>query len=456
MLFPHLNKLQPHLFDQLITNIQDIDPDSHVFDYCRVTLPNMSKELIGVYIDWLCNQGLYHDECNLRDFIDGGQGEDDDDNFRGAQAKYFNAKAAAYKPEWVSLGYTLPNTANQKDHHEQQPSSQMEDVATIQQINTNTSTLNTTPPTFTTTSDNPYLTNLYYTVPKHPFIHQGELAQDIEFPALLDTGSVKCFWPAGKVPEYAFVRECKPFTIGGVTGGECIISHKFSLYCRLQRHKPVMIDFYVINNYDTAIIGVEGLERLGCSLSFNSLSKYNITYTWSPFQDEFRTITPIQEEDRVKTANKMFSNLKPLFERNKQLLNEPRGSSHRDAIYDMKLMGMDWYAMHSYPKNYNAEGLKLIGEEIERLVDIGVLEEIPPGVGKVKVNYVLARRKGSDKIRLCIDAVNMNKYIKPSSVPIMSPQVLFDKLNKGKCEYMTAIDLKDAYYVMKFKPEHQN
>jgi hypothetical protein len=156
-------------------------------------------------------------------------------------------------------------------------------------------------------------------------------------------------------------------SVSGFKGKSITLTRACRAFIRHGRSKPVEVIFYLIDDLATPILGTPALDALGISLSFNSISRYDPAYTWSPFGEEMKMVGVDVKSCRKQAAAAAFKQIEPLIKINKRIGDEPQGSPHPKAVYEPELLSDDYHSMHSYKKNYNAEGTELVRAEIKRL-----------------------------------------------------------------------------------------
>ena len=92
-------------------------------------------------------------------------------------------------------------------------------------------------------------------------------------------------------------------------------------------------------------------------------------------------------------------------------------------------------------RNVPFASLKQIDDELDRLVDTGILSKLDFNLWAAPTVYV---RKKTKEIRVCADfSTGLNAALKDYHYPLPSPEEVFSKLNGGKV--FSKIDLSDAY-----------
>lgn len=91
---------------------------------------------------------------------------------------------------------------------------------------------------------------------------------------------------------------------------------------------------------------------------------------------------------------------------------------------------------------------KEINDEIDRMLKLDIIE---PVSSPTWLNPVIAVRKSSGKIRLCLDARQLNEVTVKNTYPPQNANRILGSL-KGT-DYITAIDLSDAYYQIEIEKE---
>lgn len=87
-------------------------------------------------------------------------------------------------------------------------------------------------------------------------------------------------------------------------------------------------------------------------------------------------------------------------------------------------------------------------EEVKRMIDLDIIE---PSPHPSWMNPVIAVKKTNGKIRLCMDARKLNSVTIKDAYPPQSVNRILANLRGTK--YLSAIDLKDAYYQIELRPE---
>ena len=95
---------------------------------------------------------------------------------------------------------------------------------------------------------------------------------------------------------------------------------------------------------------------------------------------------------------------------------------------------------------FESEELKLMSEEVERFLSVGIIEVSEHETGEI-VSNIFCRRKKSGKIRLIGNFKDLNAEIVYHKFKQATIQDILDMIRPG-C-FMCSIDLRDAYYCIK-------
>ena len=107
-------------------------------------------------------------------------------------------------------------------------------------------------------------------------------------------------------------------------------------------------------------------------------------------------------------------------------------------------------------RSFNPNVWSKINTELDQLEKWGLIEDVkradvPPA------NLVAAKRRGSDRIRLCVDYTTLNKALPNDFFPLPQIQELLNKLSKvTKNTIFTKIDACNHFYGFPLKPEDRN
>lgn len=88
-------------------------------------------------------------------------------------------------------------------------------------------------------------------------------------------------------------------------------------------------------------------------------------------------------------------------------------------------------------------------EELDRMLSLGVIEESESAWSSP---VVLVRNLG--KVRLCLDSRKVNKLTQKDAYPMPIIDGILSRLPKA--EYITSLDLKDAYWQIPLEPSSIN
>lgn len=99
---------------------------------------------------------------------------------------------------------------------------------------------------------------------------------------------------------------------------------------------------------------------------------------------------------------------------------------------------------------FEAEELKLMSEEVERFLSVGIIEVSEHEPGEI-VSNIFCRRKKSGKIRLIGNFKDLNSEIVYHKFKQATIQDILDMIRPG-C-FMCSIDLRDAYYCIKVQQD---
>ncbi|XP_014361064.2 uncharacterized protein K02A2.6-like [Papilio machaon] len=193
-----------------------------------------------------------------------------------------------------------------------------------------------------------------------------------------------------------------------------VMSHSHILYCGQTRN----LDVYVVRGGGPALLGRD------------FISKFNLQLTPVNYCD-----SPLSIEKLQARFSKTFSDTLGTFNK-----------------YKIKLILKE----QSRPVFFKARPLAFalkekVTEEIDRLVDLGVLKAVDHSEYASPIVPVL-KRNGS--VRICADyAVSINKQLVVDQYPLPTVNELFSKLHSG--EQFTKLDLSSAYNQLCLDEESQ-
>lgn len=107
---------------------------------------------------------------------------------------------------------------------------------------------------------------------------------------------------------------------------------------------------------------------------------------------------------------------------------------HRINVGDSKPVRQQPYVVSPYIQ-------KEINEEIQRMLDLGIIER---AACPKWLNPIIPVRKSNGKVRLCLDARELNKRTIKHAYPQQNANRILSRLSGSK--YLSTIDLSDAYY----------
>ena len=142
-------------------------------------------------------------------------------------------------------------------------------------------------------------------------------------------------------------------------------------------------------------------------------------------EEKYYPLTYLQKQ-QLETVKKLFPNF------DTQGLGRTKLIEHVIDVGDSKPI-----KQRSYPVSPAVE--KLMFQEIERMLSLGVIEESASGWSSP---MRLVVKPG--KVRLCLDARKLNGATKKDAYPIQSINGIFARLPKANI--ITKLDLKDAYW----------
>ena len=101
---------------------------------------------------------------------------------------------------------------------------------------------------------------------------------------------------------------------------------------------------------------------------------------------------------------------------------------------------------------FNNEEHRFMKSEIDRLLDKGVIIESQHEVGEF-ISPIFLTPKSDGSYRLILNFKNLNQFLPYVHFKINTVESVLKLIKKG-C-FMAKVDLKDAYYSVKIKQEHQ-
>jgi hypothetical protein len=107
----------------------------------------------------------------------------------------------------------------------------------------------------------------------------------------------------------------------------------------------------------------------------------------------------------------------------------------------------DWVP---FPYRLSVSERPIMDREVQKLLDKGVVEEVEHEEGEF-ISSVFLRPKPNGSHRLILDLTRMNENVEYQHFKMTSLQTAIDMLRPGA--YMGSVDLRDAYYSLRIKPE---
>jgi hypothetical protein len=217
-------------------------------------------------------------------------------------------------------------------------------------------------------------------------------------------------------PIYGNYIEEKPQTkLYAYNDGEIKHYGAVTLKLRYNSDKWFIAQFYIVNNNSkTCIIGKKTSTEMG-------LITVNIN-----------TIEQMKKAQPLNLA---------------QLLSEYpdrfRGIGKFDGICHIQLK-RDAVPVVTPPRRFPIHLQKEMVQELEKMVELDVLEPVPPGESCEWLNSLACARKESGKLRICLDPRNLNKSIKRTYHRTLTVEEVTHKL--AHANYFSKLDAKHGYW----------
>lgn len=264
---------------------------------------------------------------------------------------------------------------------------------------------------------------------------------DFRIHALLDSGSNYTIISEKIYSKLKFKRLHKPpgtISLRSASGDQLMVLSQAHL--PFQFHGKVrIISTLVVANLSVNCI---------CGMDF--WNKFKIQPTMlSKEQDVSATIVPVFEESEnspilSEEESQEIENIKKLF------LPAREGSLTLTPLAQHKIVLKDEWKdqppVRQFPYVMSPKTQELVAVELQRLLDIGILERSSSGWS---LNCVPVIKP--NKVRLCLDARKINERTVRDAYPLPHPGRILGQLPKAK--YLSTIDLSEAFLQVPLEPQ---
>lgn len=252
--------------------------------------------------------------------------------------------------------------------------------------------------------------------------------------ALLDSGA-NCSLLGGK---YVNIIEQLGLRRGAVQGGiqtadgtEHEIQHFSRLPIVYNNRNDTLAVLLIPSMPDCVILGMDFWEKFGVKAVCCSIES-----TWKEEQGEVavKELSKDQKQQLARTVAKF-----PVAE---------AGKLGRTTIYQHKIILKENLPKKQRHYPMSPYVLKEVNAEVDRMLELDVIEEAHFSPWN---NPLVAVKKKTGKYRVCLDARYLNSVTVDEGYPI--PQMASIINHLGGCEYISSIDLKDAFWQMPLHPD---
>ena len=115
---------------------------------------------------------------------------------------------------------------------------------------------------------------------------------------------------------------------------------------------------------------------------------------------------------------------------------------------------LDWpdQGRPPFPYRLSPQEVGFVDGEIHKLETKGIIERVEPVMGQF-ISNIFLRPKGSGGFRMILDLTELNKCLAYQQFKMASLQTALEMLRED-C-WMGSVDLRDAYYSVRIRPEHR-
>lgn len=167
-------------------------------------------------------------------------------------------------------------------------------------------------------------------------------------------------------------------------------------------------------------------------------------------KDEKITTITTEETDVEKTIGGLPTELQDIIRKRRMVFNQPTGLPPKRPE-DLEIKTDANARIPSRPLNHlSSDELKVLQEKLDELLKKGWIVPSKSPYGTV----VLFAKKKDGSLRMCVDFRALNKITEKDVTPVVSLDQLRESIKDAK--YLTKIDIRDAYHMIRMKEEDQH